>query len=846
MTFANEIKKTANEPITVVHIEPKQRLISDWVNSAGTVYYIDLDYFVIDCSEDGASLTEAASSSVSTDEWFFDADVKRLWLDVGEDPSGTFIHATYRLFFSDRPLDFPYDMASGKEVPYVALLENTSKFKDEIDPDDLVGISLSGTGSIKFKNDSSWNGIYSKLFWETCAVKIYLGFPDLAASAFQLIYKGFINSKAYSSSRITFGLKDFIEKLRSEVPLDLFDDADGDITEQGKAKRRIYGRTKVLGVSLDKIKDGFELTYSSFSKTDTREITGVGSSFLSETTPEDVLFYTDSTGNVVEYSIESVDSDTVLTLTEDINSPDAAATLNLLPNSGTPIRNRNFFICNHPMKEPATTVSSSLKSRFLTVADSTNFFAGDTIKVDGNLATITTVSENNLIILESDLPSNPSGGETVVKQSVSNVWYNETLLVADRDYTLTNSTPSKVVLDGDMEFNIAKPQPVTDGSSTALTFTNSSRDVTGNVAFRNFFKPWDWVRSNDLAHTTWYEILEVQEDKLVLRTAYAGTNRTNDGERKRVNIVDDESRILIDALGITENGAKTGVWVKTAAQVTKHLLTEGGLTVNAASFTQASLDAPYLVSLAVPLAGRSSRPSVRGVIDLVNKTVLGSLHENADRELVYNVLSPRKAAIDTIFRQDDVINYSFESTGKNIAKAITVKYRHEDANIFTGEADALVEEVSNEFITKVTDIQREEQLDFYIWDQASAQTLAQRISLLRENANTVIKFDSNTLFLDRSLNELVYLEIRDMFERFGTEADKNFIGVINLLTKGSGKSTIEVTDLGGFYNKIANFAASSAVAYSSADIVDKAKNGYYTDSNGIISTSREYRLNLYG
>ena len=80
MSFATELLKTSSQPVTVVHMEPKQRLIDGGVLDSGTKYYYDVDYFVIACSEDGVSLTEAATSSVGADEWFFDADLKRLWL----------------------------------------------------------------------------------------------------------------------------------------------------------------------------------------------------------------------------------------------------------------------------------------------------------------------------------------------------------------------------------------------------------------------------------------------------------------------------------------------------------------------------------------------------------------------------------------------------------------------------------------------------------------------------------------------------------------------------------------------------------------------------------------------
>ena len=840
-TFQKELLKTSNTPVTIVHMEPTQRLIAEWTNTAGTIYKISVEHFVINCLEASTPLTQATSASVSSDEWYFNPGTKELYVDVGEDPSGVFLSVKYRLFYSSYPMDLPFDLATGTEVHYTSLLKSTSAFTDQIDPDDLVGIALAGSGSLNFHNDGSWKSIYSKLFFETSAVKIYLGFNNIAVGDFKLIYKGFVDAKTYSEDQVTFRTKDFIEKLRNEVPLQLFTSSDGAITSEGKSKRRIYGRAKVLGVSLEKIKDGYPLT-GTFTKTGDKVITGVGSTLLAEATPEDTILFTNLLGDEVNYSIDSVDSNTQITLSEAIDSFTPATGLRIKPEINPPYRNREYFICDHVMREPTSTVVSGSGFRTLVVDVNTDLEGGDPVKINGQNSKLGTVSENGVLILETNLNFVPSVGQLVVKQPVSNVWYGSKPLVLDRDYTVTNASPSKLVISELAEFNIKNPQPI-----ASLVYTNGSRDITGDIAFKDFFKPWDWIRSDDVTHTTWYQVLEVKEESLVLRAPYDGSTRTSVGERKNIDIISDDSRILIEANGITKDGVKTGAWVKTGPEVVEHLLLEQELDIDATTFASASLEAGYLVSLTVPLAGNSSRPKVKNVIDQVNRSILGSLHENAVRDIVYNVLSPSKGAITEIIRDDDLLGYKIESTGKNVAQKVISKYRHEDADIFTGEIDSDVIEVTNTVVANLSDILREEKTDLYLWDQASASTMSERISLLREVSNTIIKMKSNTRFLNSSINELIYLELRETFERFGTEADKNFIGIINLLSKKEGETEIEVTDLGGFYNKIANYTASGAPSYGASEIVDRSSDGYYTNTNGIVGNSSvSYRMNLYG
>lgn len=838
MTFESEIKKPNNRPITLVWMEPKQRLISDWSLVSGSIYKLAVEHFTVGVASDSTPLDEAISSSVAIGEWFFDSGSKELYVNVSANPNTLFLTVTYRLFFSSRAIDLPFDLSSGTDVSYAGILRSTSSFADQIDNEDLIGISLAGSGSVNFHNDGSWKSLYSKLFWETTAVKIYLGFESLDASEYQLIYKGFVDSKSYSSDKVSFKMQDFVEKLLAELPLENFKEIDGDITEVGNPKRRVYGRSKILGVSLSKIKNGFNLT-GTFEKTSSTTVTATGGTLLSEASVEDTILYTNIDGEESEFSIESVDSDSVLTLTEEIDDFTAGSSIILRPINSLPYRNRDIFLCHHQMREPTTIIDTGITTRFFSVVDATDFEAGDTIKVAGVSRVIENVSTNNVIELVTDLVSIPSGGDTVVKQPVHNVWIDDRKLVFERDYTIVNGDPSKILIDEDAEFNLAKQQPI-----DTITFTNGSRVVTGTIDFKNLFKPWDKVRSNDLTHTDFYSVLGVSENELLLREEYQGATRTNTGFRKSLKLINDSTKILVDLSGITVDGNKESELVKTGSQVIRHLLEEQGLEVDATSFDEAKANTPFLMNLALPLVGNNSRPKVRDVIDLVNKSVLGSLHENASRDIVYSTLSPTKPAIDEIFRDDDVISYSVQSSGKNIVRDVTTEFNHSDASIFTGEPDAEKYEYENIVISNLSDITREEQLSLHLWNEKDAELMSQRVALLKETANTVIKLKSNTLFLNRALNEVVYLELRELFERFGTDADQNFIGLITMISKGE-QTLLEISDLAGFFNRICTYVNDTDPEYSSSTIDQRAKNGFYTDEFGIIDNSRQYRLNLY-
>jgi hypothetical protein len=135
---------TSSEKLVLAWVQAAQRAMV-WTNHSGLIYYKDVPEFVTDAYENGTALTSVASVAAidSSGKWFFDATAKRvyLWSSGGVNPDNTFIRLNYRLFYSNAPIDLPWDLSTGTDVEYLPIIQATSQFGYEIDPEQF-GVAL--------------------------------------------------------------------------------------------------------------------------------------------------------------------------------------------------------------------------------------------------------------------------------------------------------------------------------------------------------------------------------------------------------------------------------------------------------------------------------------------------------------------------------------------------------------------------------------------------------------------------------------------------------------------------------------------------------------------------------
>lgn len=847
MAYSDYITKAASEKVMLAWVEPAQQLVG-WTLDSGSIYQKAVDYYVIEVKESQTVLTEVASKAAitSSGEWFFDSVTKVLYVRTTGDvnPGTIFIVATYRQFFSDAPYNLPYDLASGREVEYESRILGVTKLSSKLDHEDQTGIALEGSSSISFHNDDNFfKTIYDKLTYENKRVRAYSWSPELTASQAKLYYEGFIEAKSYTSRTVSFKIKDFIFKLREQIPLNLFTTADGTLADSviGTPKRRVYGRVSGLQLThLDLTKDGFTCTGTISGTGSSTTVTGVGTIFLSEISPEDEL-----TIGTQELRVESIASDTSLVVTETISvtfSTSAFTCFPFIPYDG---QNRNFLVADHAIREATTTVSSATQTNRLVVADSTDFEADDKITVGSEQAEVLRVSTGDLIVLKATLSSVPAVSTTVIKNPIQNLYIRTKLAQLTRDYTVTNTTECRAVLTSSAEFNLTRPSPL----AGTVTFTITDRNVTGSstrftteLNVRDFIKP--------TSTSTWYEILAITDDtNLVLRVAFAESTGSYASHRKDMDYVDDDAIISVECLGKTTNGIKTGPWIKTGSDIVKDLLIEAGLTsqLNASSFSNSSIDAPYVMGIALPLTIRSDAPKLRDVIDKVSQSIFGSIHNNDAFEIEFNVVSPKKPTGLTEYTDDDIIKFSISSQGRNIAKTVAVKYKFQDVDRFTERSSFSIVQFTNTTARDLIGSVATKTVNSYIFKTGDATTIAQRKSFFSQAAQSIVKITAKLIFAEHNINDKLKLRFNRLYDRLGHASDNAKIGIISGIKRGPRNIEITVDDLGNIFNKVSSIMANSSNEYTSATDDEKLVGGYITNSDGLLGTDEATNgINLIG
>ena len=846
-TYSSFKNKTSSEKVVLAWIEPSAKL-SVWTLHSGSIYKKVVPEYVIRIYQNTTLLTEVNTLGAVTGvgKWFFDYSTKTVyvWCNSSSNPDAVLMRADYRLFFSNGPFVLPHDLSTGDEVEYLPHLESTSNFGYELDPEQM-GISLEGQGDIKFfNNDGYFEDKFDKYFWENKEVTIYSWSPSILLSEKKKIYKGIITGKQYSPESVTFNLKDFIFNLNKNLQLNLFDGTEGDIQESniGTFKRKVYGRVSGLrGVCTDCILDGFTLTGTISGSAGGTTLTGTGTAFLTECSPEDTIYHEDNS-----YKIKEVVSDTSIELTSDLDFAISAETLNLKPKINYRHKNRDWFLADHALKKMRATITMLVSATRLTVDSTINFNAGDIVLINSVKNTIRRIS-GNTIQFEQALDPYPIVGDYVDLYPVQGCNVGTTDFVFIRDFTIDNQTTGCTLnLDPLAEFNVTIEQ---NFIGTA-TFTNGSRTITGSgTAFLNDFKIRDWIKPTGT--TNWVEILEITSDTAMkVRTNYPGSTVSSSGQKKNVTYLNDDSLLTVNCFGKTEDGTDTGVWIKTCPEVVNDLLAQVGLDgdVSATSLTKAIEEAPWIASLKLPIEfGSKNLISIKDAIDYMNQSVIGSLHYNSDFEIEINVINSKKPTDILKIDDSDIISWEVRTRSDHIVREFISQYKHEDIGRYSGKESSSYKSKVNTLADKFLDSERTSTTNLYLYEEDAAETINQRLAFYHDYSSNRLIITTKLNLSEKNLGDKIYVVLDRLFHRLGSDAYGGKIGIINAIRKDGMNTIVELEDYSNIWNRIANFADGSSAVFSGADDTERIKNGYFlNDYEVITSYDYTYSSNRFG
>lgn len=844
MSFNNRtqfIKSQSSEKLTLAHIDARTRLY-EWTVYSGNIYQKTVPYVVVELKQDTVYLTQVSSlGAVSVGEFYYDflTGVLYAHFNSNANPENFDAIVTYRLFYASGPATLSWDLTNtASQVRYDGRILSSPGFSHKIGVDQGL-TSLVGSGTLNLENgDGQLDQLFDTLIFENRPVTIYSWNRDLPFDESKVIYRGRITNKTFSEDNVSFTVKDTLFELEQAIPLEVYTEADNVNTNViGNYKRTIYGRVDGLKLqSIDQIGTGYNLTGTVSGLVETNTITGTGTLFLSECSPGDEL-----TIGTQEFTIESIASNTSLIVGEEIEFSFAGETAVIVPEVPVTTKNREFLVTSHGCAELTTTVVNVIQLNRIEVASTDGLKAGDFIEFDTlERKEIKNIAPNNIIVLRDNIIQIPNIGSNVIRKPIQKL-YKDSKLIEASSFTINNSnTGCTITIPSTLEFDLARPKVM----PFDLSFTNGSRTVTtpDSVDLREFLNTRDWIKPNNLTYTTYYEILSVDETSIELRTAFTNATISTSSIAKKPDYIGDDSILSAEVLGKTEDGEIDGIWIKTAPQAVKDILTSIGVStsvINTASFTTAQDDLKQVISLKLPVDINGKSVKAKEAIDLINESVYGSLTLDNDLKLKYKAIQIDVPNEPVIIRDSDVINWSIKTTNGKSFRDSVVRYRHKDIDRFTLEEGQSIASYQSDFINKYVETSKLSEFDAYLFNDNEAQIMAERYVYFNRLSRSDLDITTDLRLENVEIGDVVQLEFRRLFKRFGDPSTPKKLMVCIGKTVTGSDIKLNLTDYGNLFNSSAVIAPNATPQYSSATTEEKLKYGFITDVQGIVDDNED-------
>jgi len=813
-TYYEASQLTRSQKVTLVSCEAVERVKLFTANGANWDRVVS--HFVVGVKDNGTVITS----------WTYNPLTNILQITGGANPKTRNLSLTYRFFFSNMPVHLPYDLSTGVHVEWVPSINTVGSIGQQLDEEN-TGIVLESSSNIDFLNhDAYFDDLFDKLLWENQAVKIYSWFPVTHVSEKLQLFDGIIESKSFSETKVSFKVKDFVFRLKNKVDLGVYTEADGTLLPSylGKAKRRIYGQADyVKCISLDATLDGYAVTGLLNATLGTNALTGTSSAFLGELSPGDELILAIN-GETQKIAIESIQSDTSLTMGKVIEFSIVNLSAINTPKLPSRYKNRAWQIAGHKLRNPSTTITTVKAINRFIVSDVSDFFAGDEIIVNGIQATIRRISGME-IVTESAISPIPVVTNVIEKRPISAVYFGAKKLIYSRDYSIVNtSTAAKIALNNLAEFNIAEQV----GLSTSLVFTNGSRSITTSAAvdLRTILKPRDWIRSNSLSEPSFYEILDVTEQGIALRTNFLGLSGTKASYYKAFDYIDENSLITVNCMGME----RSGVWIKTASDAVRDLIINdaGFGVVNETAFSKAKSDCNYILSMVIPDSVDGNYPEIREVITKINESVFGSLYGDSTQNISYSIFNANRNESMPSIKDDDILSFTVQ-TNQNIINQAKINYRPY-VDIFA-ESDAFKTVIYHSgFVDKYIGIENSLEQTVYLYEDDKVLIVAQRMCFFKSLSSSILTIKAKLNLAQYTVNDKVYLSLDRLFKRY-SGSEKKRVGIVSGVKRDGFNCEITVSDLGNIYNRTMSIAPNSTPTYSLSAGDEIIHWGYIVDNS---------------
>lgn len=769
----------------------------------------------------------------------------------GLNPNTDFYTVTVKFYFANEPLTLPWNLTDGFDVFWEPVLKTTSEFGNVIDTINQVSESIDGSGSLALINDIQfWTSNFDKWTFDNKSCVIYSWSREVPLSDIQILFRGLITDKKYSSQTINFQLKDQFKMLRQSIDMYTI----GELGMRSGEDQSLYKTRYIFGrvfghrpINVDRILDGYPLTGTVEGvfdlETESVNLVFSGTKFLSQVSPHDNLII-----NGFELEVEEVLTDTTLVFADEelpFTQAFGPVTFYIDPQNPRRYMNRVYNVCGHVTRQPGTVCIDDSTIDTLRVESNRDIYPGDMIYIgmegSGELAKVRSVAGNNLIYLSTSLGEAPTFGTPVFRPSIQNVKYDEIPLVYERDYWF-DADGGMLYINEDAELNAAPLENL----GFDVTFTENDREVTGQGF--SLLRPGMFI--GQVGQLKMFEIHSIIDDTTLMLTEPATFTGTALGRYKN-RIISEDTIITCDVMGMTEDGTKEGILIKTAPQVCRHILRISPLDpsyINHQSFLDAQGVVYQEIGIAIPERyDDANTPTYIDVMNEVNRSVFGAIvikHEGLDTSIHYHALQPKKSFETTKrFNESDMLKFSFDATSKYTVKKVILEYQHREYNPIVRDSSFLIKEKENKHSEFVIGTENVRVIKTKLVSESDARIMAGRWSFLLSDSMGSLEFTTKMQGALLNVGDVIEIEHSKMFDRQGG-GGKRRIFMVESVRKNGYNVSVKCVDFSNTFNKVACITDIEN-NFQNATETEKLYGGFYTDDYGMQNNESDtYGLNL--
>lgn len=211
MTYANLLSEESVESQYLIILRPRRIVTETWNLVSGAIYYASFEFgTVTKVTSDGEVLTQESSAAVGLNEWYFDETLKRLYINIGADPTSSQVVSTFEIYLGTFDAHFNRDpLDSNSTVVYYEPLVVRSPQVVTSASDVLFGFLPTFSGTITISNVTNFlqKYLYDSSF-NRGEVEVYHWLDELTTANVKLILKGYTQSYKVTDVSIDFNILD--------------------------------------------------------------------------------------------------------------------------------------------------------------------------------------------------------------------------------------------------------------------------------------------------------------------------------------------------------------------------------------------------------------------------------------------------------------------------------------------------------------------------------------------------------------------------------------------------------------------------------------------------------------